>query len=98
MLHLIALCVRSTGDTGVHADRLIGPDDGVQRAAVTRSCPVDHVVSRWAGDAGGAVLSGIDGTAPTLRGHTSDHVGDVDGVDPRNITAVFSPLRGNKDG
>lgn len=91
-LHLIALRVRSTGDTGVH--RLVGPDDGVWRAAFAHSSPVDHVVSWRAGDAGGAELGGIDSTAPTLRGHASDDVGDVDGVDPRHVATVFSPLGG----
>lgn len=98
LLHLVSLCVRSTWDAGVHSDGLIGPDDGVRRAALTRSCPVDHVVSRRAGYTGGAVLGQIEGAAATLRGHTSDHVGDVDGVDLGNVTAVFSPLRGSKDG
>lgn len=98
LLHLVSLCVRSTRDTGFHADGLISPDDGVRRAALTHSCLVDHVVSRRAGDTGGAVLGQIEGTAATLRSHTSDHVGDVDGVDLRKVTAVFSPLRGNKDG
>lgn len=93
-LHLIALRVRATGDTGVHADRLVGPDDGVRRAAFAHSSPVDHVVSWRAGDAGGAELAGIDSTAPTLRGHASDYVGDVDGVDPRHVATVFSSLRG----
>lgn len=98
LLHLISLCVGSTWNTGVHSDGLVGPDDGVRRAALTRSCPIDHVVSRRAGDTGGAVLGQFEGAAATLRRHASDHVGDVDGVDLRNVTAVFSPLRGNKDG
>lgn len=98
MPYLISLCVRSTWETGVHSDGLLGPDDGVRQAALTLSCPVDHVVSRRAGDTGGAVLGQIEGTVATPRSHTSDHVGDVDGVDLRNVTAVLSPLRFNKDG
>lgn len=78
---------------------MIGPDEGVRRAALTHSCPTDHVVSGWAGDTGGASVSGAGGaqrTAAALRGHTPDHIGDVDGEDLRRIRAVFPLLSEEK--
>lgn len=89
--YLVCLCVWSALNTSHLSHRLIGPDEGVWRAAPTHSCPVDHVVSRWAGNTGGASLGGAQGAAATLWGHASEQVGDVDGVDLCNISTV-SPL------
>lgn len=91
--YLVPLRVGSTLNTGGLSDRLVGPDEGVQRAALTDSRPIDHVVTQWAGNAGGAGLSGAEGTAATLRGHASNNIGDVDGEDLCSISAVFSLLR-----
>ena len=91
--HLVAPCVWTTADTGVLSERLLSPDDSVCRASLAEPCPVDHVVSRWAGDTG---LVGPQGAAATLWGHTSDHVGDVDGVDLCNVSTVLPLLREQK--
>lgn len=90
--YLISLSVRSTGNTGRLSDRIISPDEGVWRAAPALSCPVDHVVSRWAGNTGGVVLDGAQGAVAALRGNPSDHIGDVDGVDLCYVAAVLSLL------
>ncbi len=86
--YLVPLCVWSTTNTSSLSGRLISPDEGVWRAALTVSLPVDHVVSRWAGNTGGTGLRRVQGTAATLRGHTSNHIGDEDVVDLCKVCAV----------
>lgn len=92
-LHLVCRCVWPTPNTSSFPNWLISPNEGVWRALLTRSCPVDHVVSRWAENTGRAGLNRRQSTAATLRGHASDGVGDDDGVDLCSICAVVPLLR-----
>lgn len=94
--YFVSSRVRSTLNTSVLSSRMLGPDEGVWRAALTLSRLIDHVVSRWAGNAGGADLGRAECTATTLRGYTSNHIGDVDGVDLCNIGAVLPFLKKKK--
>lgn len=93
VLHLVCLCVWPTPNTSSFPNWLTSPNEGVWRALLTRSCPIDHVVSRWAENTGRAGLNRRQSTAATLRGHASDGVGDDDGVDLCNICAVVPLLR-----
>lgn len=95
--HLVCLSVWSTVNTSLLTDWLLGSDESVGRASLTRSCPIDHVVSRWTGDAGRASLGRAQGTVSTLWGDTSDHIGDVDGIDLCHVSTVFPLLREDKD-
>lgn len=92
-LHLVCRCAWPTPNTSSFPNWLISPNEGVWRALLTRSCPVDHVVSRWAENTGRPGLNRRQSTAATLRGHASDGVGDDDGVDLCNICAVVPLLR-----
>ena len=88
---LVAGGVGSTGDTGLPPHRLLGPDDGVGRAALTHARAVHHVVSGGAGHAGG------EGRRPrctlaTPGGHAVDGVGDEDRVDLGDVTRVVPLL------
>lgn len=84
-------------NTSLFTNWLLGSDESVGRAFLTHSCPIDHVVSRWTGDAGRASLGRAQGAVSTLWGDTSDHVGDVDGIDLCHVSTVFPLLREEKD-
>lgn len=94
--YLVSVCVRSTLNTSSLSNRMLGFDEGVWWAALTLSCPVDHVVSQWTGNTGGVILTRAHGTAATLWGHTSNYIGDVDWVNLNNISTVLPLLRDKK--
>lgn len=90
--YLVSLRVGSARHAGRLSDGILGPDDAVWPAALALPRPAHHVVSRRAGNASRVAPGRAQGAAAALRGHASDHVGDVDGVDLCHVAAVPSHL------
>lgn len=93
--YLVSLRVGSARHAG-RLSGILGPDDAVWPAALALPRPAHHVVSRRAGNASRVAPGRAQGAAATLRGHASNHVGDVDGVDLCHVAAVPSHLAGVK--